>query len=61
MLDKIIGKIFDRSSSEKDIWGDLSENKSAETKKCVKCLKRVDVRFEKCPHCNGYEFLYDDA
>jgi len=54
-------EIFNRKSSGKNILGDISGNKLAETKKCLNCLKRVDVRFEKCPFCKAQDFLYNDT
>lgn len=31
-----------------------------ETKKCIKCLRRIDLHYLRCPHCNNDIFHYND-
>jgi len=40
--------------------GELSKNEPEETKKCKKCLKRVDLKYEKCPYCRYGDFQYNN-
>ena len=36
----------------------LPAEKTQETKKCMHCLRRVDIQVSKCPHCRKEGFLY---
>ena len=54
-------KLFKRDSSGKTIPGASSENVSTETKKCLRCLRRVSIDFEICPHCRSVDFMYNEA
>jgi hypothetical protein len=38
----------------------VTENEPKETKKCKKCLKRIDFKYEKCPYCRYGDFHFDD-
>lgn len=40
--------------------GVSAEAIDGETKKCVRCLRRVPAYVYKCPNCEGYRFLFDD-
>jgi len=37
-----------------------SENAREETKKCKKCLRRVDIQYVTCPYCRCGDFHFDD-
>jgi len=47
-------------STEKMASGELSKNEPEETKKCQKCLKRVDLTYERCPFCKSGDFHFND-
>jgi hypothetical protein len=32
---------------------------TSETKKCIRCLKRIKIFIYKCPYCGSTEFIYD--
>jgi len=34
----------------------LPAEKTTETKKCMHCLRRVDINVSKCPHCRKQDF-----
>jgi hypothetical protein len=36
-----------------------SIEETAETKKCVYCLRRIKVFHHKCPHCRKTDFIFD--
>jgi hypothetical protein len=44
-----------KSASEKS-----SQNESEETKKCQKCLRRIDLKYVTCPHCRAGDFHFDN-
>jgi len=50
MLDKL-NALFKRSDAEK---------KHTETKKCKKCLKRIDLEYAKCSYCGSGDFHFDN-
>jgi len=58
MFEKL-NSLFNRSSGRSDS-GELSKSKSAETKKCKKCLRRIDLNYEVCPHCRSRDFQFND-
>ena len=35
-----------------------ADDASTETKKCLRCLRRVDIDRSKCPHCRSEDFQY---
>jgi len=47
-------------STEKLASGELIKNEPVETKKCKKCLKRIDLKYVKCPFCMSGDFHFDD-
>jgi len=47
-------------STAKLASGELSKKEPEETKKCKKCLKRIDLKYEKCPYCMSGDFHLDD-
>ena len=54
---KLLKTIFGGSSEKKA--NDVSpDNKNTETKKCLNCLRRVNVDYSKCPHCRKEDFQY---
>jgi len=38
----------------------LTKNDLKETKKCKRCLKRIDLQYEKCPYCRSGDFHFDN-
>jgi predicted RNA-binding Zn-ribbon protein involved in translation (DUF1610 family) len=36
-----------------------SKEEITETKKCMKCLRRVKVAYYSCPHCGSLGFIYN--
>jgi rRNA maturation endonuclease Nob1 len=50
----ILKKLFSGNSSKKEI-----EEKTTETKKCGRCLRRIKITFHACPHCGSTDFVYD--
>jgi hypothetical protein len=50
----ILKKLFSGNSSKKEI-----EEETAETKKCVRCLRRIKITFNTCPHCRSADFIYE--
>jgi len=54
-------KNFFRSSTGKTADDISSEKKAIVLKKCKKCLKKIDADYNRCPHCKGMEFYYDDS
>jgi hypothetical protein len=48
-------KLFS-NHGEKVLSGNLPDGGVVETKKCAKCLKRVEMRFLKCPCCGSSDF-----
>jgi len=59
MFEKL-NSLFNRSNG-KSASVELSNNKSTETKKCRKCLRRVDLNYESCPHCSSRDFQFNDG
>ena len=47
-------------STEKLASGELSRNEPEETKKCQKCLKRIDLDYKRCPYCGCGGFHFDN-
>jgi len=47
-------------STEKPTSVKASENAPEETKKCKKCLRRVALKYERCPYCRSGDFHFDD-
>jgi hypothetical protein len=50
-------KLLFRGSNEKSS-DNLSEAVNAETKKCINCLRRVNIDKYKCTYCGCLDFLY---
>jgi rRNA maturation endonuclease Nob1 len=50
----ILKKLFSVNSSKKEI-----EEETTETKKCVRCSRRVNVSHNFCSHCKSRDFFYD--
>ena len=44
------------SKDKKNSVDSLAEQESAEKKKCKRCLRRVNLEFERCPYCRCSEF-----
>jgi len=38
--------------------GDKEPASGGETKKCLNCLRRVDVQKNSCPHCGHSNFVF---
>jgi hypothetical protein len=38
----------------------IAEIEPKETKKCKKCLRRIDFKYEKCPYCRSGDFHFDN-
>jgi len=38
----------------------LSINEPKETKKCQKCLRRIDLKYVICPYCRSGDFQLDN-
>jgi ubiquitin len=53
-LMNILEKLFSGNSSKKE-----SNEETTETKKCIRCLRRIKISFNSCPHCNSRDFIYD--
>jgi len=47
-------------STEKMASEKLPENSPEETKKCKKCLRRVDLNHERCPYCRSGDFHFNN-
>jgi len=47
-------------STTKLASGELSKDKPEETKKCKKCLKRIELKYVRCPYCMSSDFHFDD-
>jgi len=54
---KLFKAIFN-GSEERKANDDSADNESTETKKCLHCLRRVNVKHSKCPHCKTDNFQY---
>ena len=54
---KLLKTIINGSAEKKENSGS-EDNESAETKKCLHCLRRVNVNCRKCPHCRTENFQY---
>jgi RNA polymerase subunit RPABC4/transcription elongation factor Spt4 len=50
----IIKKLFSGNSSKKEIVEETTE-----TKKCLRCLRRIKTTYNSCPHCRSTDFVYD--
>jgi Zn finger protein HypA/HybF involved in hydrogenase expression len=50
-----------RLTAAKAASGELPENEPLETKKCKKCLRRVELDWVKCPYCKSGDFQYNDS
>ena len=48
----IAGKMFSRIFSKK---GEVI----TETKKCMNCLRRIKISYDRCPHCRSDDFAFD--
>jgi hypothetical protein len=51
---KLLRLLF-RGSNEKSS-DSLSEAVNVETKKCMNCLRRVNIDWIRCPYCRCYNF-----
>jgi Zn finger protein HypA/HybF involved in hydrogenase expression len=47
-------KIFSGNSSKKE-----TDEETTETKKCLRCLRRMNIDNFYCPHCKSTDFIYD--
>ena len=45
-------------SEEKVTAATTADNESTETKKCLNCLRRVNIEHIKCPYCKKDDFQY---
>jgi lipopolysaccharide biosynthesis regulator YciM len=52
---------FYRATATKLAFGKPLENKNAETKKCQKCLRRVDLIYWRCPFCGCHDFQFNNS
>jgi len=43
-------KMFPRASSKEEV---------TETKKCMNCLRRIKISYDRCPHCRSDDFAFD--
>jgi rRNA maturation endonuclease Nob1 len=50
----ILKNLFSGNSSKKEI-----KEETTETKKCVRCLRRIKITFNACPHCRSMDFVYE--
>jgi len=44
--------------SGKDKTSDETDKKTKESKKCLNCLRRVDIEAVRCPQCRSSDFQY---
>jgi len=51
--------LFFYSIAGKMLSGIFSKEKTAKTKKCRKCLRRIKITYDKCPHCMSAGFVFD--
>jgi predicted RNA-binding Zn-ribbon protein involved in translation (DUF1610 family) len=35
------------------------KEETTETKKCIRCLRRIKISHYKCPYCGTTNFIYD--
>jgi len=49
-IHSVARKMFSRDSSKEEV---------TETKKCMRCLKRIKISYDRCPHCRSAEFAFD--
>jgi len=54
---KSIKSFFQKSKGKPDS-DFLSEDKTAMTKKCKRCSRRIHIDNMRCPVCEGTDFLY---
>ena len=54
---KLLKTIFN-GSAEKKAGNNSADSESVETKKCLHCLRRVNINYLKCPHCKTENFQY---
>jgi len=52
----LLKSIFGNSGKERNLNG--IENNTAETKKCLQCLRRVNIEAVRCPHCRSDNFQF---
>jgi Zn finger protein HypA/HybF involved in hydrogenase expression len=50
---KKINSLFNRLSRKEPV--------PVETKKCKKCLMRIDLKYVTCPYCKSGDFHFDDS
>jgi len=50
-----------RLTVAKSAFGELPGNEPVETKKCKKCLRRVDLEYEQCPYCGYGDFHFNNS
>ena len=54
-------EFFSRVCASGLIHGNSSKDKLTETKKCSKCLRRVELSYAGCPYCGTKSFIFDDV
>lgn len=51
-----MGILFKKKKSKEN----NKEEETKDTKKCLRCLRRISFNRDICPHCMGTEFLNDN-
>ncbi|MDR0321250.1 MAG: hypothetical protein LBI28_07080 [Treponema sp.] len=51
-------KSFFSGLSRKEEPDNSSEKEAEETKKCKRCLMRIGISHNSCPHCRSTDFIY---
>jgi hypothetical protein len=51
-------EIFIINIYRKIFFGESSEKKTEETKKCNVCLRRINISYLKCPYCQAKNYIF---
>jgi Zn finger protein HypA/HybF involved in hydrogenase expression len=54
---KLLKSLF-KGSGKKKKSGSSTVNETLETKKCLRCLRRVNIDLFHCPHCRSDNFQF---
>jgi len=46
----LLKSLFGNSGKKK------KQNNTTETKKCLRCLRRISIEYVRCPHCRSDDF-----
>jgi len=55
-MSKILDNLF-RLKNKKNSSGNSLKDEPVEKKKCQRCLRRIDLKYERCPYCGSPEFF----